>query len=169
MAAVSGSQDLGIGPLVPTSIAPELSWRRVFPGEADQLRALRLWLKTLLPPCEDRSYVLLIATELGTNAILHTASGRGGSFAVEIAWRQQAVRVAVTDGGAHTEPQVIDNPAAETGRGLRLVQELSVRTGASGDHLGRLVWADVPWSAQGPAEAKALPGEPDAAIGGGAA
>jgi anti-sigma regulatory factor (Ser/Thr protein kinase) len=150
MAAVSGSQEQGIGPLVPAAADPGLRWRRVFLGEVNQLGVLRGWLRSLFPPCEARNDVLLIATELGTNAILHTASGRGGSFAVEIEWHQQVVRVSVTDGGAPTEPRLIADLTAETGRGLRLVQILSVDTGVYGDHRGRLVWADVPWMSADP-------------------
>lgn len=156
MAAVSGSQEQGIGPLVPATAAPGLRWRRTFPGEAHQLGALRRWLESLLPSCEARDDVALVATELGTNALRHTASGCGGSFAVEIIWFQQAVRVAVADGGASTGPTVIDDPAAESGRGLRLVQSLSVHIGACGDHRGRMVWADVPWTDRDAAEPASL-------------
>ena len=169
MAAVSGSQEQGIGPLVPAPAAPGLRWRRAFPGEARQLSALRRWLESLLPPCPARDDVVLVATELGTNAVRHTASGRGGSFAVEITWHQEAVRVAVADGGSPTSPRVIDDPAAESGRGLRLVQDLSVRTGACGDQRGRLVWADIPWAAPGATEPGLLADQHEAAIGDGQA
>src|SRR6266851_5598493 len=95
---------------------PGLRWRRVFPGEERQLGLLRRWLEVLLPECPARGDVAYVATELGTNAVRHTASGRGGWFAVEITWHQQAVRVAVTDGGAPGAPQVLDDPAADHGR-----------------------------------------------------
>jgi hypothetical protein len=39
--------------------------------------------------------------------------------------------------------QLIDDPAAEHGRGLLLVRGLSIRTGVTGDQRGRLIWADV--------------------------
>jgi hypothetical protein len=95
--------------------------------------------------------VVSVATELASNAITHTATGRGGSFAVEITWSQHVVRVAVADGGATAGPRVVDDPAGEHGRGLILVRGLSARTGVAGDHRGRLVWADVTWD--GPAAA----------------
>jgi SAM-dependent methyltransferase len=79
--------------------------------------------------------------------IVHTASGRAGWFAVEITRHRAVVRVAVADCGAAGEPRVIDNPAAVHGRGLVIVRSLSVRTGVCGDYRGRVVWADVPWSA----------------------
>jgi hypothetical protein len=146
-----------------------MRWCRLFQGEEDQLAALRRWLELLLPDCPARDDVAIVATELGTNAIRHTASGRGGWFAVDITWHQPAVRVAVTDRGSSGRPQVIDDPASEHGRGLLVVQGLSVRTGVCGDHRGRLVWADVPWGDAAAAE-PAPPQDPhEAAIGDGQA
>jgi hypothetical protein len=49
-------------------------------------------------------------------------------------------------------PRLVDDPAAEHGRGLRVVGGLSVRTGVCGDHRGRMVWADVPWGEAAGAE-----------------
>ena len=153
MTAASGPrhQDAGtsVGPAAP---GPPMRWRRVFPGEERQLSILRRWLESLLPDYPARADVASAATELGANAIQHTASGHGGSFAVEITWHQQAVRVAVADSGGPAEPRVIDDPAGERGRGMLLVQGLSVRTGICGDHRGRLIWADILWN---PTEATA--------------
>ena len=137
--------------------ATVMRWRRVFPGDERQLSVLRRWLESLLPDCVARDDVASVATELGANAIRHTASGRGGWFAVELTWHQLAVRVAVADRGSPGEPRVIDDPAGEHGRGLLLVQGLSVRTGVCGDRRGRMVWADVPWSDPRAVEAAAQP------------
>jgi serine/threonine-protein kinase RsbW len=146
MTAASGAPRQGVaesrGPSVPSA---ETRWRRVFPGEERQLSLMRRWLESLLPDCPARDDALLIATELGTNALRHTASGRDGHFVLEVTWQGSAVRVAVEDGGAAGAPQVIDDPAGERGRGLLVVQGLSVRFGVHGDHLGRTVWAVVPW------------------------
>jgi len=146
-----------------------MRWRRVFPGEERQLGVLRRWLESLLPDCAARDDVTSVATELGTNAVRHTASGDGGWFAVEVTWHQPAVRVAVADCGSPGGPRVIDDPASEDGRGLLLVRGLSVRTGVCGDHRGRLVWADVPWDDAG-AAGPVSPQDPyEAAIGDGQA
>lgn len=119
---------------------------RVFPGEEQQLRVVRQWLAGLLPDGPARRDVLCVATELGANAVRHTASGRpGGSFAVEIVRNQATARVTVTDQGAPQGPRLIDDPDAEHGRGLLLVAGLASRTGVAGDHRGRLVWAEIPW------------------------
>jgi anti-sigma regulatory factor (Ser/Thr protein kinase) len=123
----------------------------VFPGEQCQLGALRRWLASLLPDGPARDDLVLVATELASNAVCHTASGRGGWFAVEITWYPTVVRIAVADGGGTRLPRVIEDPGAERGRGLLLVRGLSLRTGARGDHRGRLVWAEVRWDARCPA------------------
>jgi hypothetical protein len=146
MSVSSGSEQHGSSlPAVSFTLGPELRWRRAFPGDERQLSRLRRWIDSLLPECEARDDVACVATELGTNAVRHTASGRGGWFIAEITWYRQVVRVAVADSGAPTGPQLIGDPFAEHGRGLVVVRGLSVRTGVVGDARGRLVWADIPW------------------------
>jgi serine/threonine-protein kinase RsbW len=162
------AQDPGVSGALRESGAG-LRWRRVFPGEERQLGLLRRWLELLLPECPARSDVACVATELGTNAVRHTASGRDGWFAVEITWHRQAVRVAVADGGAPGAPQVLEDPAAEHGRGLLVVRGLSIRTGVCGDHRGRLVWADVPWDDAGVAGSASVRDGHESAIGDGQA
>lgn len=56
------------------------------------------------------------------------------------------MRVTVADGGAQTGPRLIDDPAAEHGRGLQLVHGLALRTGVIGNRHGRLVWAEIAWT-----------------------
>jgi anti-sigma regulatory factor (Ser/Thr protein kinase) len=119
--------------------------RRIFSGDERELSHLRRWLAALLPPCPARDDVTAVANELGSNAIRHTRSGRGGQFAIEITWYGPVVRVAVADGGAPTGPHLIDDPAREHGRGLLVVQGLATNCGVSGGEGGRLVWADVRW------------------------
>ena len=124
---------------------PEYSWQRVFPGEESQLAVMRKWLAGLLPAGSLSDDLAVVATELGTNAIRHTAScAGGGQFIVEVTWHPAAVRVAVTDCGAPAGPRIINDPLSEQGRGLRLVQGMSALMGVTGSPGGRQVWADVP-------------------------
>ncbi len=139
-------------------------WLQVFAGDEAQLRVLRRWLAALLPGCAARDDVVSVAVELATNAVRWTASGRGGWFTVEITWFAETVRVAVTDGGAPTDPHVIEDPLGEHGRGLLLVRALYTRIGVCGDYRGRLVWADVPWTGDGVTPARPCPGAFEAAI-----
>ena len=134
--------------------APALRWRRAFPGDPAQMGALRRWLEQLLPPCPSRDDVASVAVELCTNAVRHTVSGQG-SFAVEVTWTAQMVRVAVFDSGAPDGPRVIEDPLREDGRGLLMVNTLSARRGVTGDARGRVVWADILWAGQ------SVPGQPE--------
>jgi hypothetical protein len=146
MAATEGAGEWNRGSLTEPPMPP-LRWRKVFRGEERQLAVLRRWLTSLFPECPARDDVVAVANELGSNAIRHTASGQGGWFAAEVTWYGTVVRVAVADSGSPNQPVVIDDPAGENGRGLFLVRELSVRTGMTGDHSGRLLWADIAWNA----------------------
>jgi serine/threonine-protein kinase RsbW len=126
-----------------------LTWRRFFPGEPVQLRTTRKWLEDLLPPCTARGDVIAVASELATNAVRHTASGRGGQFSVEVTWSAETVRLTVGDGGSPTGPVITEEPDEEHGRGLLLVRALSQAIDVSGDAGGRLVAATLPWAANG--------------------
>lgn len=161
----SPGSDLGTGSL---TRHPFPRWRRVFPGREDQVREVRRWLAGLLPGAPERDDAIVVAVELVTNAIRHTASGHGGLVMVEVTWCGPVLRVAVADGGAAAGPRLTARPAglaadpaglAECGRGLHLVRALAASTGVCGDHRGRLVWADIGWTGAGPA-APPLPPPP---------
>src|ERR1019366_6106722 len=114
MAAAGKAPQHDTSPLgEPSAPGAGLRWRRVFPGEGSQLGVLRRWLESLLPERPERDDVACVANELGTNAVVHTASGHGGWFAVEITWHRAVVRVAVADCGAPGGPRMIDDPAAQ--------------------------------------------------------
>lgn len=158
MTAASASDAPGL--IAGRAHEPGVRWRRVFPGYERELAVMRHWLRSVLPDCPVRDDVIYIASELSANAVRHTASGRGGCFAVEITCLVAAVRVAVADCGAKAGPRLIEDPVSENGRGLHVVAGLAFRSGVSGDHRGRLVWADVKW---GESEFGGPP-EPDEAV-----
>jgi anti-sigma regulatory factor (Ser/Thr protein kinase) len=129
---------------------PKLGWavagvqfRRLFPGEECQLRVVRRWLAASLPGCPVLDELVSIATELGSNAIKHSATGGDGKFTVEVTHAASGVQVAVTDDGGPGEPQVMADADGEHGRGLVLVRGLSTRMGAGGGPGGRTVWARI--------------------------
>jgi serine/threonine-protein kinase RsbW len=134
-------------------------WRMVCPGELAQVRELRRRVTALLPQCPGHSDMIAVVSELAANAVRHTASGRGGWFAVEIRWDPVCARITVADQGAPTGPRFTgaptgsrftDAPEAEGGRGLQIVRALSTRTGVTGGAQGRVVWAEVPWAGTDP-------------------
>lgn len=86
--------------------------------------------------------VVLMASELFTNAVLH---GDGG-VAVSVALDHGNVRVEVTDDGTSSPalPRPVP-PAAITGRGLSIVATLADSWGKGHDDHGRTrVWLEVP-------------------------
>jgi serine/threonine-protein kinase RsbW len=128
--------------------ASALRWRRAFPGDDAQISVLRRWLECLLPPCSSRDDLTSVAVELGTNAVRHTASGSGGQFVVVVTFWMQMTRVAVYDDGSPNNPRLTEDLLCEYGRGLLMVNALSVRMGVGGTAQGRVVWADIPWTGQ---------------------
>lgn len=71
--------------------------------------------------------VTLIVSELWTNALLHTSTTQ---ITLNLEIRDGYLRVTVHDGEpGYAEPKVDDNPDAESGRGLILVQHLVEKRG----------------------------------------
>jgi anti-sigma regulatory factor (Ser/Thr protein kinase) len=146
-----------------------LWWARDFRGDADQVSQVRRWIEDLLPDCEPLADLLLLASELCTNAIMHTWSGvAGGQFNVGLEWAPALARLVIGDQGSPTAPVIAVGAGdpdwtAESGRGLWLVNELADDWGMASRGGHRWVWADVTWQAKGgpPLEA---PGGMDAAI-----
>ncbi len=66
---------------------------RIFPGRPDQVTHVRKFVGRVLDGNPVTDDVVFLVSELATNAVLHTASGQGGTFAVAI--RQHATRVRV--------------------------------------------------------------------------
>lgn len=149
--------------MTPGSARPAATtqWRMDFPGNEWEMRTVRRWLESVLPPCLARDDVLTVAIELATNAVDHTRSGQGGVFRVEIIWQPKVVRVAVTDQGAPDGPRIIESSEGEEGRGLLIVRELSVRVGVRGDERGRVVWSEIAWDGPAPRPPSEDEAEPD--------
>jgi hypothetical protein len=99
--------------------------------------------------------LLFFADELAANAVTHTRSGKpGGLFTVEVAWSPNRARVVVGDQGSDEIPAskpATDDDAAdvESGRGLLLIDAMSVGWGIAGDAGARWLWADVHWRSRG--------------------
>ena len=113
----SRGNDLGTGP---RARDPFPRWRRVFPGRDDQVREVRRWLAGLLPGAPERDDVVVVAVELVTNAIRHTASGRGGLIVVEVTWCGPALPAPPPRAGRHRPVPSQMRPAeagGQTGRG----------------------------------------------------
>ncbi|QEV42593.1 PAS sensor protein [Streptomyces nodosus] len=107
------------------------------------LRALRVWGVS-----EERDTILLVVSELVTNALVHT----DGQVRLDLALFHQRLRIAVADASPRTpvKPTSIGWEATG-GRGILLVEAVSATWGALPVGGGKQVWADI-----------ALEGEPQA-------
>jgi serine/threonine-protein kinase RsbW len=123
---------------------PVLAQRR-FPGHAPAVGQARRFVTCVLgddwPGLDE---VLVLVSEVASNAVKHSASGDGGTFEVAVSAEGSSVRVEVADQGGASEPRVTDEDTCIdvlTGcRGLRIVEMLAAKWGHAGDELGRVVW-----------------------------
>lgn len=89
---------------------------------------LKRWLQELGQPTDVIEDSRLVVSELVGNAVRHARPLDDGT--VIVAWKpaESGLDIAVTDGGAQTEPHAVDAAASDlAGRGLTIVQELSSR------------------------------------------
>jgi serine/threonine-protein kinase RsbW len=130
-------------------------WTRRFRGGAEQVREVRHWIVDLLPDCAARADVLLLASELCANAIIHSRSGEaGGQFSVDIDWAPTLARVVIGDQGSALAPAIAPRSGdadrlGDSGRGLLLVDDVADEWGAASRPNRRWVWADVKWQGRG--------------------
>jgi len=128
---------------LPAPAAPPDTGRE-FPGAAGQVREARRFLAGVLDGCPAGDDALLCASELATNAVLHSRSGRpGGRFAVRAAVRAGRLRVEVEDEGGPWRPAGGQN--AQSGRGLAIVGQLASRWGRDDYGDRRTVWFEIDW------------------------
>ncbi len=127
----------------PAAAAPPVT-ARAFAGDAGEVRAARRFLAGLLDERPAADDALLCVSELATNAVLHSRSGRpGGRFTVRVTTRAGSVRVEVTDeGGPWGRERDGDG---QSGRGLLIVGELASRWGRDEGSAGRTVWFEIDW------------------------
>ena len=138
-----------------------------FPGEAAQVGEVRRFVAEFVNGgWPDADEPVLLASELATNAVVHSASGRpGGKFTVRVVLRvREYVWIEVQDQGGAWAERADDG---EHGRGLGIVAALAEEWGRDGTALaGWIVWARLTWphdpgpsgSQAGTSRAGGLPG-----------
>ena len=119
----------------------------VFTGRDDQVALARDFVRHALGLVPVLDEAVLLVSELCTNALQHTASGRGGTFEVVVHPGPRSVRVEVRDDGSGKAPSehAVD-VLSEAGRGLGLVGSVADKWGHSGDRHGRLVFFELSWA-----------------------
>lgn len=85
-----------------------------------------------------REAVVLIASELAANAVVHA----GTPYVVELRLGD-TVRIEVTDSGSAAPFVRLAPPDAESGRGLFIVATLAARCGVDWGDEYKVVWAEV--------------------------
>lgn len=120
-------------------------WCMSFAGVPKSITAVRIYLTNLLGESAAYESVLLIASELATNAIRHSLSGSlGGQFVLRVNRSSDRVGIQVDDLGGPNVPRISASDDLRTsGRGLVLVAALSLDWGVRGDERSRTVWAET--------------------------
>lgn len=110
------------------------------PGEASSVPTARHFVESILTAWGQPDHgwtAALLISELSANCTLHART----SFTVRVELHESQVRLAVSDGSLRT-PAVRDyGTDATTGRGLRMVGELSSAWGVDLHEDGKTVWA----------------------------
>jgi anti-sigma regulatory factor (Ser/Thr protein kinase) len=116
---------------------------RVFVATPPAIRAVRhLVVDTLRAWGEDRlvADAALLVSELATNAVRHASS----PFRVSVSRSDSTVRIAVEDLGT-SEPQLRPADLERLGgRGVALVDAMSLRWGVEPAPVGKVVWCELP-------------------------
>jgi len=115
-----------------------------YPGSTEHISAVRADLRPLLRHCPMADEVILCASELAANAVLHSRSRLpGGSFAVRArVTTGDHVRIEVEDDGGPWAAEMSDSTGHH---GLNILRALATEWGIDGDHSARVIWARFDW------------------------
>jgi anti-sigma regulatory factor (Ser/Thr protein kinase) len=95
-------------------------------------------------PDRVREDVLLLLTELVTNAVRHSGAAPGQPLHVELRQSSRWVRVAVVDpGGGFTRPEPRPAPDGPGGHGLLLVDRIADCWGVDKEQARTCVWFEI--------------------------
>jgi serine/threonine-protein kinase RsbW len=118
-------------------------YQRTYQGRADQVRHVRSDVASYLGDSPITNDAVLVASEIASNAILHSRS-RGAHFTIRVALHRDHARVECRDaGGPWRRRRQDDRP-----HGLAVVEALTgpgawgIETTGDG---GRVVWTTLAW------------------------
>jgi anti-sigma regulatory factor (Ser/Thr protein kinase) len=122
----------------------------ILPGIAESVRDARLLVREVLGgDCPVIDAAVLCTSELITNAVCYTRSGRpGGVVAVTVDIGAGEVTITVTDAGSRGRPAIAARPSdgAEHGFGLRIVAALASEWSTHRADGGRVAtWCRFRW------------------------
>ena len=115
------------------------------PHTADSVRRARRTIAAFLDPSDVPESVvddvLLLVSELVTNAVVHAASPAVVRLDADI----ERIKVAVADLDGDKAPSVKEpDPLSSSGRGVLLVDRLAARWGVEPQCKGKVVWFELP-------------------------
>lgn len=114
------------------------------PCDRDAPSTVRGALADIDPPDWVSGDVMLVASELVTNAVLHSGCLDRHLLDVEVHLGDDRITVSVRDpglSGQHAQPA--DSELVADGWGLRIVEQLAQRWGAEREDDGYRVWAEM--------------------------
>lgn len=116
--------------------------RMLLPKDETAPRAARLyahaWATNRVIPHETVSDLILVVSELATNAVCHG----NPPFELTLLYREDVISGAVSDGSLE-RPRRVANPDERGGRGLTLVDSCTTRWGTAVHDNGKEVWFDI--------------------------
>lgn len=93
----------------------------------------------------DRADAMLVVSELVSNSVRHADPLSGGEINVRWSVAADALHLAITDGGARTQPRAgIAALSATGGRGLDIVRSVSRQWGVTEGESSVTVWVELP-------------------------
>ncbi|WP_093787951.1 ATP-binding protein [Actinacidiphila guanduensis] len=119
-------------------------WELTCAGSPEEVGRARRWTRTVLRGSPHAENAEVIVSELASNAVLHSDSGRpAGTFRLRLAVTFDAVEISVTDaGGSPSAPRLAWPDEEDTHhRGLLVVNALAQHVEIRGDRAGRTVTA----------------------------
>jgi Histidine kinase-like ATPase domain len=127
--------------VVAASVAPGPVAEITLPGVPASVPGARRLVRDALSGCPRADDLMLVATELASNAVAHSSSGHGGTITVRVRTAPQWARVEVFDDGPVTRSSSRGN-----GWGLAIVAGVTERSGATMQlDGGRKAWGEVRW------------------------
>lgn len=137
----SGITDLMHRIVAASTQAPEPAAGLTLPGTPASVSVARRFVRDALPGCPRADDLVLAVSELASNAIAWSASGRGGTFTLCVRTAPRWARAEVTDDGPAP-----GSSAPHNGWGLGIVTAVTDRAGATVRRDGRrTAWAEVTW------------------------
>ncbi len=111
-----------------------------FPATSKGARAARRFATDVIGAAEEvTDQVALVVSELAANAVLHAAT----PFTVTVSDDESGIRIEVADGNPAVPQLKAHQNTAPTGRGLRIVEQLTERWGVRRTGNGKVVWVEI--------------------------